>query len=155
MKRTALFFKFLILSVFILITGCMPKKKIQTISIQQTDTVLADRSSRNFIADYTASKDQNVEIMEIEYFPPHADSPFDKAGQAIKKITAMKIKTVKNAVEKTMVTEQKDIIAQTHKKEQTQVMEKPAPDPYRWRYIFYGLAVLAAIIGFLWWAKIT
>lgn len=150
----ALFFKFLILSsVFMLTMGCVPKKTIQTISIQQIDTVFADRSTRNATADYTASKDQSVEIMEIEYFPPHADSLLNKVRPTVKKITATKIRTVKNAEEKATVTEQKDIIAQVHKNEQTQVAEKPAPDPYRWRYIFYGLVVLGVIIGFLWWAR--
>lgn len=155
----------------VLFSCASTKKSVQTTTEQE---LLKQSSELQFTAvekmiDTTRTENKKITITEIEFYPPFvvndkADTtnmPTSNIGNvnlpnvsgAIKSI---KQTTIESALEqkgkseesgKTMESQSETILASGV--QTTKEVVAPAPDPYRWRYIFYILALLSVVLLYL------
>lgn len=163
-----------------LIVGCSTPRKLvsstkEAAKVEEKRTEATTGEVTHFV-DTTKKNGVEVTYTKVEFFPPGAKSeqapatepapgaadnidrtpkrPANTQG-AIKSIESYTVKQNTEAAgvtkdeEKTQTTKAEEINTDTDKV--TDVTEKPAPDPYRWRYILAILVVL--VVVFLWLRK--
>jgi hypothetical protein len=153
-----------------------PKKIVgstsETITGNEKQSETASSETYNF-ADTTKKQDVEINWFKVDFYPPETeDRPetipdnstlnlLDNIGSSKQKkppnnkgaIKSIEGYTVKAKSEQAGVNESREN-AQVNKKaeknedinRQAEIKEQPAPDPYRWRYIFYILVLLAAVL---------
>jgi hypothetical protein len=109
------------------------------------------------VIDTTKTESGKITITEIEFYPPPNDTASNAGGVDLPNIKDAAIKSIRQTIIETG-SEQKGkskessesnerqkeaIISNTTQK--TDEVIAPAPDPYRWRYIFYILLLITAI----------
>lgn len=123
------------------------------------------------VVDTTRTESGKIIITEIEFYPPTVSSEPDKANtpasnvggvnlpikdaaiKSIKQTTIESSSEQKGKSKETNETEGNQSEAILSKNEQhTEQVVSPAPDPYRWRYIFYIVVIVS--IGVLYLKRI-
>ena len=170
MKRIA----FIILCLFAIVGCSTTKKAIKSSESAQLSTESQESSfasSEKFI-DTTKTENGKITITEIEFYPPTvSDEPKNntKPPNNVSGLSLSNVGNIDNAAIKSI--KQTTIESESEKKgeskesssnesaksealvasgnKEIQSMEAPAPDPYRWRYIFYILALISIVLLYL------
>lgn len=147
MKRLLLLF-----IAFILLFGCSSKKKASETEkhySKQAESSEVENVSTQLRVDTTKTLDIEINYTKVTFFDPDEGKPPD----AIKQIESwtLKDKDTKRGVSDSAVNNTKqskgseliqEDISENNK-------EEPAPDPYKWRYIFYIIVSLIIVGIFL------
>lgn len=151
----------------VLLFGCSTPQKLagSTKETAKTEEKRDETTAAEFRRTVDSTKTEGVEVTytKIEFFPPEPDTrpkepkekqPPDTGRQgAIKSIETFTVKQKAEATgvtqeeQKTETTKTEEVNTDTDK--ETDITEKPAADPYRWRYIFGILVLLAVAFCFL------
>jgi hypothetical protein len=163
------------------VTGCHAPKKITTstaenIKITEKQNQTSINETYDFI-DTTKKSGIEINYFKVEFYPPDTVNPipetvFSQGNPNVKPQGNPKVKptqgaiksiegyTIKNTeenagisstAENNTVTTEAEINANIQTEEE--IIEQPAPDPYRWRYIFYILITLVIVAGYFWLKK--
>lgn len=157
------------------------KKSTQTIKETANVLAQVDEShsadTEKFI-DTTKTESGKITITEIEFYPPNANEPppgnkeSPKSTSNVSGLSLPNVGTIGNASiksikqttiekdsekkgeskESSSITNVKNEATLTNTEKTAKVETSPAPDPYRWRYIFYTL--LLGAIAFLYFKRI-
>ena len=144
----------------LLLVGCASKKKsvltAETVSIEAAKTELQHTDVIRMI-DTTRTERGRITVMEIEYFPlvdaAGAVLAVAQAVPAIKFIRQTVIETQTQArgesIEATseFVAINENVALENETVTKTEVT--PAPDPKRWRYIFYVMLLVVGVVLYL------
>lgn len=138
----------------VLLFGCSTPRKLagSTKETAKTEEKRDETTAAEFRRTVDSTKTEGVEVTytKIEFFPPEPDT--GRQG-AIKSIETFTVKQKAEATgvtqeeQKTETTKTEEVNTDTDK--ETDITEKPAADPYRWRYIFGILVLLAVAFFFL------
>ena len=149
MKRRELTALFIIIVVFF--TGCSVGRNIST--QKEIETLINEDSTTDVLKDI-ASVAENATVSLQQEKPIKATN---KPTQAIKSITQVNIRKKEEARGITAKTAQIDSVITTQKTEEIKtsekIEEKPTRDPYRWRYIFWTVLIIAVIVLVLFFYK--
>jgi hypothetical protein len=129
------------------------------LSIQSTES---QSTKMEKIIDTTRTESGKIIITEIEFYPPIVSPEPDKAQEinfggvnlpikdaAIKSIKQTTIESVMEQKGESKETDSNQSEAILANNEQYSQVVTPAPDPYRWRYIFYILLIISIGIIYL------
>lgn len=147
----------------------------ETITSSEKQSEAASSEIHNF-ADTTKKQEVEVTYFKIEFYPPYDDNPgaipddpaflenlSGSTGSSSPKkppnskgaIKSIEGYTVSAKIEQSSVSESKENTQVTRNSEksedisrQAEINEQPAPDPYRWRYIFWIIVLIIAIITY-------
>ena len=155
----------------LLLTGCASKKKsvqtVETVSIEAAKTELQHTDVIRMI-DTTRTESGRVTVTEVDFF-----SPVDVVGTAftIAHSVTPAIKSIRKTIIETQTQtrgESTETISKLTAINENVALDSetvvktevtPAPDPKRWRYIFYILLIIVGVVlylkrGKIWkWAK--
>lgn len=174
----------LLLLVTCLLFSCAStRKSVQTSCTTDTsiDKVDSQTMKTEKAIDTTKTEDGKITITEIEFFPTNNENKSDTTKSAfnVDGLNIANIGSIKNAAIKSIKqttiekkSEQKGKSNESSESEKiqstvvaiksnqtSQIQTSPAPDPYRWRYIFYILVLLGIAmlhlkrVPFLNWIK--
>lgn len=130
----------LLLITFIFLLGCSSKKKASETErhySKQTEISEVENVSTQLRVDTTKISDREINYTKVTYFDPEEGKPPD----AIKQIESwtLRDKGTKKGVSDSAINNEKESkdteLIQEDALESNE--EEPAPDPYKWRYIFY------------------
>ena len=153
----------IVCAVALILAGCASKKKIahtaETVSIEAAKTELQHTDIVRMI-DTTRTEHGRVTVTEIEYFPPVVtasvplhDVPAVYAPPAIKSFRQTVIETQTQTRGETFEATSEFIATNENVALDSETVTKteitPAPDPKRWRYIFYILLVVVGVVLYL------
>ena len=155
----------------VLFSCASTKKSVQTTTGQE---LLKQSNESQFTAvekkiDTTKTENNKITITEIEFYPPFAvNNKADTTNILTSDIGNVNLPNVSGAIKSIKQTTIESALEQTGKSEESSKTEEnqsetmfvrseqaekkdvtPAPDPYRWRYIFYILALLSGILLYL------
>lgn len=179
MKNALLFLLCILLMACASTKKSVQSRETNEVSMQKTE---AESASTDKLIDTTKTEKGKITITEIEFYPPPASNepkqPNDNQGKPPKlstnvsglslpnvgNIGSAAIKSIKQTTieaesekkgesKESSSTEQlksEATVANNEKTMQSEVM--PAPDPYRWRYIFYIL--LLGLIALLYFKRV-
>jgi hypothetical protein len=171
----------LILISMLVFVGCSTTKKVtetnesKQLSFESNEDNFS--SSEKFV-DTTKTESGKITITEIEFYPPNANEPPPGNKESPKSTSNVSglslpnvgnignasIKSIKQTTiekdsekkgeskESSSITNVKNEATLTNTEKTAKVETSPAPDPYRWRYIFYIL--LLGTIAFLYFKRI-
>ena len=147
------------------------KKSVQTTTEQE---LLKQSNELQFAAvekmiDTTRTENKKITITEIEFYPPFvANGKVDSTNMPTSNIGNVNLPNVSGAIKSIKQTTIESALEQKGKSEESgKTMENQseailrrevqttkadvssAPNPYRWRYIFYILALLTAVLLYL------
>ena len=146
------------------LASCGATKKAVKTTFVALDSIAAERvttEQADVIVDTARSEQGKVTITEIEFFPsvgasPNAAIDIHNVGTVSGTIKSIKQTTIETAVEVTGKTEESSDKRETESvvnvgtvEDTTTQRQEPAPDPYRWRYIFYVALLIAAVLLYL------
>ena len=153
--------------VFELFVSCGTTRKLQQSTqesrIDSTATHEVGKAETERVVDTTMIEQGKITITEIEFFNP---VPNDTTASPAKAVLSnvggfTGVKSIKQTVIESQV-EKKGESRDTEKQEQSksnanvlreesdiQKKEAPAPDPYRWRYVFYISSLFVAVMLYL------
>lgn len=139
--------------------------------IDSTATTETKTESSAKVIDTTRIETGEIIITEIEFYPPDADAATDTSGTkgttdvtlqgfgnlkntgGVKKVTQTQIRKTDEhkgtSEERTTAEESKSNANVTRRDKEEHKESTPVPDPYRWRYIAFIVAVLLAAIVLL------
>jgi len=167
-------FVFIIICMFAII-GCATTKK--TTQLSESIQLSSESQESNFsnnekFIDTTKMESGKITITEIEFYPPTTSDEPAKPPNNVSGLSLPNIGNIDNAAIKSIKqttiesnSEQKGesnessstasikneaVSANTEKT--AKVDEAPAPDPYKWRYIFYIL--LVGVVAFLYFKRV-
>ena len=154
----------IIILIVVLVAGCSLQKKSVRTKTEETKTIETKKTVSDqsvFTIDTTKISDLEATYTKVEYYPPVSE-PTSTASRSVgeasikapvksvetwtvKKKTVTKGETViQNAIQIDSTSQiASNVIQETEEKTQ------PAPDPKRWRYIFYILVLCAGAIIYL------
>lgn len=164
---------------FMLLYACASTKKTtQTHELLDVSTEKTESEASNIerFVDTTKTDKKKITITEIEFYPPISQPNIDKPDEPPKQnesnakgVSLSNIGNIDNAAIKSI--KQTTIEADTEEKGESRESESnesakseavisnsekntnnevaPAPDPYRWRYIFYILIVALIVLLYL------
>ncbi len=164
-----------ILMLCVLMTACAAAKK--STQITQAVDVTAERSTTETtdtekLIDTTRTDKGKITITEIEFFPPVAATDGQPSTPPVTNVSDLNLPNVGNigngavkSIKQTTIeqdTERKGESKETssttaitneamaaNTEKTVKVETAPAPDPYRWRYIFYILVLGAIVVLYL------
>ncbi|MDR1055862.1 MAG: hypothetical protein LBL90_08610 [Prevotellaceae bacterium] len=159
----------------VLLSCASTRKSVQTISTN--DSFIQSNESQSAkvdkVIDTTKTENGKITITEIEFYPPNGSdtvnhTPAINVGGVdipnIGNIDNAAIKSIKQTTiesesetkgeskesSSTEINKNESAVANTEKT--VMIDEEPAPDPYKWRYIFYIL--LVGVIAFLYLKRV-
>ena len=161
----------LLLVTFFMISCASTRKSVQTSCTSDTsiDKVDSHAMKTEKAIDTTKTEDGKITITEIEFFPNVNKSDTIKSAINVGGFNIANVGSIKNAAIKSIKqttiekkSEQKgksnessesekiqSIIVATKSNQTSQIQTSPAPDPYRWRYIFYILVLVGIAMLYL------
>ena len=172
---------FIFILCMLMVACASTKKSTQTIKETANVLAQVDEShsadTEKFI-DTTKTESGKITITEIEFYPPNANEPPPGNKESPKNTSNVSglslpnvgnignasIKSIKQTTiekdsekkgeskESSSITNVKNEATLTNTEKTAKVETSPAPDPYRWRYIFYIL--LLGTIAFLYFKRI-
>lgn len=142
-------------------TSCTTDNSIDKVDSQTMKTEKA--------IDITKTEDGKITITEIEFFPNVNKSDTTKSAINVGGLNIANVGSIKNAAIKSIKqttiekkSEQKgksnessesekiqSTVVATKSNQTSQIQTSPAPDPYRWRYIFYILVLVGIAMLYL------
>lgn len=147
------------------------RKSVQTSCTTDTsiDKVDSQTMKTEKAIDTTKTEDGKITITEIEFFPNVNKSDTIKSAINVGGLNIANVGSIKNAAIKSIKqttiekkSEQKgksnessesekiqSTIVATKSNQTSQIQTSPAPDPYRWRYIFYILVLVGIAMLYL------
>jgi sortase (surface protein transpeptidase) len=156
----------ILLTCIVLLVSCGTKKK----SLKQSSTnemslqsVESQSAKTEKVVDTTKTESGKITITEIEFYPA-SDTQNNVGGMDIPNIVNIKDAAIKSIKQTTIEqgTERKGQSNETSEisgNQSAAVLSKsnqyiqeviaPSPDPYRWRYIFYILSLVAVALLYL------
>ena len=140
------------------------RKSVQTSCTTDTsiDKVDSQTMKTEKAIDTTKTEDGKITITEIEFFPTINNG--NKSDTIIANVGSIKNAAIKSIKQTTIEkkSEQKgksnessesekiqSTVAATKSNQTSQIQTSPAPDPYRWRYIFYILVLVGIAMLYL------
>lgn len=164
--------KLLLLLVTCLMVSCAStRKSVQTSCTTDTsiDKVDSQTMKTEKAIDTTKTEDGKITITEIEFFPNVNKSDTIKSAINVGGLNIANVGSIKNAAIKSIKqttiekkSEQKgksnessesekiqSTVVATKSNQTSQIQTSPAPDPYRWRYIFYILVLVGIAMLYL------
>lgn len=148
----------LLLLVTCILSSCAStRKSVQTSCTTDTSIDKADsQTTRSEKAiDTTKTEDGKITIIEIEFFPNinngnKPDTTKSAAIRSIKQTTIEKRSEQKGKSNESSESEKtQGTVVATKSNQTSQIQTSPAPDPYRWRYIFYILVLTCIAMLYL------
>lgn len=163
-----------------IVLGCSTTKKVTETNESakfSMESKESNSSSSEKMIDTTKTESGKITITEIEFYPPNANEPPPGSKESPKNtsnvsglslpnvgnignasIKSIKQTTIEKDSEKkgesketSSITNVKNEATLTNTEKTAKVEISPAPDPYRWRYIFYIL--LLGTIAFLYFKR--
>lgn len=161
-----------------LMVACASTKK-STQNIKETANVLAQvdesHSAAEKFIDTTKTESGKITITEIEFYPPNANEPPQgnkESPKSTSNVSGLSLPNVGNignasikSIKQTTIekrSEQKgksnessesekiqSAVIATKSNQTSQIQTSPAPDPYRWRYIFFILVLVGIAMLYL------
>ena len=147
------------------------RKSVQTSCTTDTsiDKVDSQTMKTEKAIDTTKTEDGKITITEIEFFPNVNKSDTIKSAINVGGLNIANVGSIKNAAIKSIKqttiekkSEQKgksnessesekiqSTVVATKSNQTSQIQTSPAPDPYRWRYIFYILVLVGIAMLYL------
>ncbi|MDR1879419.1 MAG: hypothetical protein LBQ78_00600 [Tannerellaceae bacterium] len=139
---------------YIILFACMAssvscsttKKNINQSSADELSlqNVASQSAKTEKLVDTTKTESGKITITEVEFFP-HTTAP---AIKSIKQTTIEQATEQKRQTRETAETAAKQL-STVLTKNTRRTEESIAPDPYRWRYLFYTLALIAVALLYL------
>lgn len=161
----------LLLVTFFMISCASTRKSVQTSCTTDTsiDKVDSQTMKTEKAIDTTKTEDGKITITEIEFFPNVNKSDTIKSAINVGGLNIANVGSIKNAAIKSIKqttiekkSEQKgksnessesekiqSTVVATKSNQTSQIQTSPAPDPYRWRYIFYILVLVGIAMLYL------
>lgn len=154
-----------------MISCASTRKSVQTSCTTDTsiDKVDSQTMKTEKAIDTTKTEDGKITITEIEFFPNVNKSDTIKSAINVGGLNIANVGSIKNAAIKSIKqttiekkSEQKgksnessesekiqSTVVATKSNQTSQIQTSPAPDPYRWRYIFYILVLVGIAMLYL------
>lgn len=166
--------KYFVIALALLFISCATTKKTaQTSTIESSSKTDESQSVKTeMVIDTTKTEDGIIAVTVIEFYPPSEGD--ERNADNVENVTLEKVGNIRNAAIKrirhTVIgsgSEQKGESKETieyarmrsdsvaSKDEQTsEIQSSPAPDPYRWRFIFFTIAlILVALVAIVVYVK--
>ena len=162
----------IIILIVVLVAGCSLQKKSVRTKTEETKTIETKKTVSDqsvFTIDTTKISDLEATYTKVEYYPPASEptstagstasrSPTSSVGEASIKAPVKSVETW--TVKEKTVTKGETVIQKAIQNDstsqiasnviqETEEKTQPAPDPKRWRYIFYILVLCAGAIIYL------
>lgn len=149
--------KNLILSLIVIfLSSCVATKKnvdMMNTSSSVRESLKSQEHKREKVFDTTKIESGKITITEIDFYTPTKSDVGvinNAAIKSIKQTTIEKSSEQRGENKETSKSkiQQKEAVAIKNDKT-SQTRTSPAPDPYRWRYIFYIVTIVAVVLLYL------
>lgn len=145
MRYTLTFFRTSLLIVSLLYVGCAPRMALVSSSVE-TKTEHSDSSaSAQKNITIAAREDQQIDYIEVEFFPPSGDSIYASTEPKVKKISTTRISTQKSSEEKTDTLYTQSLSTHLSGSSKLELTQTPTKSSSKWRYIFYSLVLVGCM----------